>query len=176
LRTCRRRGSALVTSYPLSQLLELRQSNVQQIEQQLAVELAAVRAAQQGVALHRARQVACEGTIAAEQRKQHERAVHGEVLAHEFVQAGEHLLHQRSELEHLSRATSRALEELDRCVAASQITEGRLARSRRQLAAVERHQQRFLKRMQKQQETRMEEDAAEAWQASRSAHKSRGDS
>lgn len=161
-------------SYPLMELLQLRQASVRRLEQQLAIELAAVRVAQDRVAEHRARQLALETSIATEQRRQHESAVRGQVLAHELVQGTSHLARQRSDLERLSAATTRALADLESCSAASRATQSSLARSRRQLAAVQRHHLRYVKSVQKRQEARMEEDTAEAWQALRTKQKPEG--
>jgi NCAIR mutase (PurE)-related protein len=164
-----------VNAYPLGALLELRQSNARKIEQQLASELVAERAARERVDRHEEQRAALQAAILVEARRQHDRTANGQVLAHEVSQTTAYLSSLRSDLERLAHLVSEARIELDRCVAATGTTQHALARARRQLAVIQRHQSRYLQRMQKLQENRMEEDAAEAWQSLHTKHQPKGE-
>jgi len=163
-----------VTTYPLTKLLQLRQSNVRQLEQKLVRDLAAVNDTQTQVAELETRREALRSSVAVEQQRQLARALQGSVLVQDFVQGAAHQTQQLREQERLQQLKATAVSELEGCLAITRNTEQLLAKARRQLAAVERHQQRFLKRTRQLQAAQREEDAAEVWQAVRAAHRSEG--
>lgn len=164
----------LVTTYPLAQLLQLRQSNVRQLEQKLACDRAAVKDAATRVADLEARQKSLRSSVTSEQQRQIARGLQGSVLVHDFVQVAAYQTQQQHEQEGLELLKATVATELEGYRAVTHGTELLLAKARRQLAAVERHQRRFLKRCRQLQATQGEEDAAEVWQAVRAAHRSEG--
>jgi len=163
-----------VTTYPLAQLLQLWQSNVRQLEQKLVSDLVAVNDAEARVANLETRREALQSSLAAEQQRQVARALQGAALVQDFVQGAAHQTQQLREKERLQQLKAAAANELEGCLAVTRNTEQQLAKARRQLAAVERHQQRFLKRRSQLQAAQAEEDAAEEWQAVRTAPRPKG--
>jgi len=156
-----------VNPYPLTELLELRRANVRQLELRLAADVAAAAAAERHVAALHARCEALRASIRSEQASQFDRARASTATAHELVQAAAHLARQQSDLAQLQRSMVDARVELERCLGASRSTQCSLNKSRRQLAAVQRHRARHLKRVQALHENRIEEESAEVWQAMR---------
>lgn len=163
-----------MTTYPLTQLLQLRQSTVRQLEQKLVCDLVAVRDAEARVADLETRLAALQSSVAAEQQRQLARAQKGAAVVQDFVQVAAHQTQQQREQGRLLPLKAAAVTELEGCLAVARNSEQLLAKARRQLAAVERHQQRFLKRRSQLQAAQREEDATEVWQAVRTAHRSEG--
>jgi hypothetical protein len=163
-----------VPTYPLAQLLQLRQSNVRQLERKLANDLAAVNDAEIRVADLETRRETLQSSVAAEQQRQLARGLQGAALVQDFVQGAAYQTQQQCEHVRLKSLHATAVTELEGFRAVTRGTEQLLAQARRQLAAVERHQQRFLKRCRQLQAAQGEEDAAEAWQAANVAHRSEG--
>ena len=163
-----------MTTYPLAQLLQLWQSNVRQLEQQLVCDLTSVNDAESRVAALEIQRESLLSSLAAEQRRQFARALQGATLVQDFVQGAAHMTQQQREQERLQLLKAAAVTELDGCIAIACNTEQLLAKARRQLAAIERHHQRFLKRQSQLHEARVEEDAAEVWQAAITARRSDG--
>ncbi len=163
-----------MTTYPLAQLLQLRQSNVRQLERKLVSDLAAVNDAETRIADLEKRREELLSSVVDEQQRQLACALQGSALAQDFVQGAAHRAQQQREQERLQQLKAAAVTELEGCLVVTRNTEQLLAKARRQLAAVERHQQRFLKRRSQLQAAQGEEDAAEVWQAVRIAHRSEG--
>jgi hypothetical protein len=114
-------------------------------------------------------------SVAAEQQRQLARGLQGAALVQDFVQSAAYQTQQQCEQVRLKSLHATAVTELDAYRAVTRGTEQLLARARRQLAAVERHQQRFLKRCRQLQAAQGEEDAAEVWQAAKIVRRSEGD-
>jgi hypothetical protein len=112
-----------------------------------------------------------EQQLTAEQHEQIARMAAGAVQAHAVTQSAAHQAATRSELKRLQQTLTSAKAELEVRRNFLNNTEQKLVIARQKLATLERHQARHQLRVALQQQARLEEAAAEAWQARRGIEK-----
>ncbi len=159
--------SAVVLPYPLTQLLELREARVRQLEAQCAAQSAALAHAENEVVHLDLELRSVAAGLAAEQRQQLHRTAEGRAIAGDLLQVAAHQAGQRLVLERLTAARAVAAAAAERCRLMTEQIASALRTASKQWAVVLRHQQIFLARAKKLEENRTEEDAAEVWQAQR---------
>ena len=158
--------------YPLSALYEARKLAKEKAES-LVSELAETCArAEKYEAALRERHASARRGIIAEACAQREGAEHAAMAVLRLQQAEQHRRAAELQIEQLAEQVARAGDALAEQRAAFAMAQNAAVRARKELAVVERHRSRYVEQVEKSEENRAEEEAAETWVARRQTSKS----